>query len=134
MEQLGELQEAIPALREQADVYVINSDTPEQSRQLKQITGIDAPVLLDRELEVAGQYDMLPKPGQPMGMMQGVAQMGFVVVDGAGTIRVQRVDLNFGEHADQMLEILQLLEQQATRGPSREASADAAGLRASRFG
>lgn len=119
MEQLGELREAIPALREQADVYVINSDTPEQSRQLKQISGIGVPVLLDRDLEVAAQYDMLPKPGQPMGMMQGVAQMGFVIVDGAGAIRVQRVDLNFGEHADQMVDILRLLEQDATPGSSR---------------
>lgn len=118
MEQLGELREEMTALRERADVYVINSDTPEQSRQLKQITGIDAPVLLDRSLEVAGQYDMLPKLGQPMGMMQGVAQMGFVVVDGAGIIRVQRVDVNFGDHAGQMLEILRLLEQEATSGPS----------------
>lgn len=97
-----------------ADIYVINSDTPEQSQQLRQLTGIGAPVLLDRNLEVARQYDMLPKSGQPMGMMQGVAQMGFVVVDAAGTIRVQRVDVNFGEHASQMLEILRLLEQEAT--------------------
>lgn len=97
-----------------ADIYVINSDTPEQSRQLRQLTGIGAPVLLDRNLEVARQYDMLPKPGQPMGMMQDVAQMGFVIVDAAGTIRIQRVDLNFGEHASQMLEILRLLEQEAT--------------------
>lgn len=94
------------ALSKVADVYVINSDTPEQSRQLKQITAIGAPVLLDRELNVARQYDMLPKPDQPMGMMQGVAQMGFVIVDAAGTIRVQRVDVNFGDHAGQMLEIL----------------------------
>lgn len=109
MEQLGELQQRLAALGERADVYVINSDTPEQSRQLKQITGIGAPVLLDRDLAVARRYDMLPKPGQPMGSMSGVAQMGFVIVDGGGTIRVQRADLRFGEHADQMLEILRLL-------------------------
>lgn len=101
-----------------ADLYVLNSDTPEQSRQLKQITGIGVPVLLDRDLEVARQYDMLPKSGQPMGMMQGVAQMGFVVVDGAGTIRVQRVDLNFGDNASQMLEILRLLEEEGIPGPA----------------
>ncbi len=90
-------------------MYVVNSDTPQDSQRLKQMTGISVPVLLDRELKVAGQYDMLPKPGQPMGMMRGVAQMGFVVVDAGGTIRVQRVDLYFGEHAPQMLEIVGLL-------------------------
>lgn len=89
-----------------ADVYVINSDTTEQSRRLKQPTGISLPVLLDRQLEVARRYDLLPKRGQPMG---GVAQMGFVIIDADGTIRVQRVDLNFGQHAGQMLEILRLL-------------------------
>jgi len=109
VEQLGELQKATDALRAQADVYVLNSDAPEQSRQLKQTTGIGVPVLLDRDLAVARQYDMLPKPDQPMGGMSGVAQMGFVVVDAAGMIRVQRVDLRFGEDADQVLEILRLL-------------------------
>jgi len=44
-----------------------------------------------------------------MGMMSGVAQMGFVIADGRGTIRVQRVDVNFGAHADQILEILRLI-------------------------
>jgi hypothetical protein len=44
-----------------------------------------------------------------MGMMSGVAQMGFVIVDGGGTIRLQRVDVNFGAHASQILEILRLI-------------------------
>lgn len=105
-------------LSQLADVYVINSDTPEQSRQLKQITKIGAPVLLDRDLAVARQYDMLPKPDQPMGMMQGVAQMGFVIVDAAGIIRIQRADVSFGDHASQMLEILRLLDQEATASPN----------------
>lgn len=113
MQQLGELQKSADALRQQADVYVVNSDTPEGSRRLKQVTGITLPVLLDRQLQVARQYDMLPKPSQPMGMMSGVGQMGFVVVDGGGTVRVQRVDVNFGQHAGQILEILRLLGQRA---------------------
>ena len=44
-----------------------------------------------------------------MGGMSGVPQVAFVIVDAAGTIRVQRVDLRFGENADQMLEILGLI-------------------------
>lgn len=90
-------------------MYVINGDPPESSRRLKQISGISLPVLLDRQLAVPRQYDMLPKSGQPMGGMSGVAQMGWVVVDGGGTIRVQRADVQFGSHAGQMLEVLRLI-------------------------
>jgi peroxiredoxin Q/BCP len=114
VEQLGELQQSVEQLRQQADVYVVNSDTPDKSRQLKQTTGITLPVLLDPQLGVARIYDMLPKPGQPMGDMSGVAQMGFVIVDASGTIRLQRVDIHFGQDADQMLEILRLIEAGAT--------------------
>lgn len=46
-----------------------------------------------------------------MGGIPGVAQMGSVIVDGAGMIRVQRADINFGRYASQMLEILRLLKQ-----------------------
>jgi peroxiredoxin len=109
VQQLGELQKSADALRQQADTYVINSDAPEDSRRLKQLTRIGLPVLLDRQLAWARQYDMLPKPNQPMGMMRGVGQMGFVVIDAGGTIRVQRVDIQFGQHAAQILEILHRL-------------------------
>jgi peroxiredoxin len=114
VEQLGELQQSADTLRQQADVYVINSDTPADSRRLKQLTGTSVPVLLDQQLAVARQYDMLPKRNQPMGGMSGVAQMGFVIVDAHGIIRVQRVDVQFGQHAGQMLDILRLLQQEAS--------------------
>jgi len=91
-------------------VYVINSDSPQDSQRLKQITHTTLPVLLDRQLAWARQYDMLPKSNQPMGMMSGVGQMGFVVIDASGTIRVQRVDINFGQHASQILDILRLIQ------------------------
>ena len=96
-------------MRQQADTYVINSDAPDASVRLKQLTRISLPVLLDPQLTWARQYDMLPKSNQPMGMMSGVGQMGFVVVDATGTIRVQRVDIQFGQHAPQILEILRRL-------------------------
>jgi peroxiredoxin len=111
VQQLGELQRSADALRQQADAYVINGDTPPDSQRLKQLSRISLPVLLDPSLDVARRYDMLPKPDQPMGGMTGVAQMGFVVVDAGGTIRVQRADVNFGRHAGQLLEILRLLGQ-----------------------
>ncbi len=91
-------------------MYVINSDSPQDSQRLKQITHTTLPVLLDRQLAWARQYDMLPKSNQPMGMMSGVGQMGFVVIDASGTIRVQRVDINFGQHASQILDILRLIQ------------------------
>lgn len=109
MVQLGELQRSADALRQRADVYVLNSDTPQDSLRLRSITGVSFPVLLDGDLAVARRYDLLPKPGQPMGGMRGVAQMGFVVVDQKGIIRVQRADILFGEHAAQILEILDIL-------------------------
>ncbi len=105
-------------MRQQAEVYVVNRDTPQESRELKRTSGITLPVLLDPSLRVARQYDFLPKPGQPMGGMTGVAQMGFVIVDGSGTIRVQRVDIYFGRHAGQMLEIVRQLTRRAATSPT----------------
>ena len=106
----------LETIRTGADLYVINSDAPAASRQLKTISGISVPVLLDPSLAVARQYDFLPKPGQPMGGMMGVAQMGFVIVDGRGTIRVQRVDIYFGRDAGQIAEILRRLAVRGDRG------------------
>jgi len=104
------LQKQASELQEYADVYVINGDPPKDSRKLKEISGITIPVLLDPDLAVTRQFDMLPKADQPMGGMTGVPQMGFVIIDSKGTIRLQRVDLHFGQDADQILEILKLVE------------------------
>jgi len=110
VQQLGELQNSVRALQEWADVYVINRDPPAMTAQLRQMNGTTLPILFDRDLDVTRQYDMLPKRGQPMGMMSGVGQMGFVIIDAQGVIRTQRVDLNFGDHAEQILEIVESLE------------------------
>lgn len=74
------------------------------------MSGTTLPILQDGDLAVARQYDMLPRRGQPMGGMSGVGQMGFVIIDAEGIIRAQRVDIYFGEHAEQILEILDGLE------------------------
>lgn len=77
---------------------------------MRQLSGATTlPILYDEKLEVAGQYDFLPKPGQPMGGMSGIPQMGFVIIDTQGIIRVQRVDIYFGRNAGQMLELLEEL-------------------------
>ena len=74
---------------------------------MRQLSGTTLPILYDEDLEVAGQYDFLPKPGQPMGGMNGIPQMGFVIIDAQGVIRAQRVDIYFGRDAEQMLEMLE---------------------------
>ena len=56
-------------IRELAEVYVINVDTPLRSRGLKESTGITVPVLLDNGLKVNKSYDMHSRQGLPMGEM-----------------------------------------------------------------
>jgi peroxiredoxin len=38
-----------------------------------------------------------------MGGMGDIPEMGYVVVGADGRIKLQRVDLNFGDHADDIL-------------------------------
>ncbi len=112
VQQLGELQASAADLQAQADVYTINRDSPVESTQVRQVSGTTLPILYDKDLAVARQYDFLPKPDQPMGGMSGIPQMGFVIIDAQGIIRVQRVDLLFGEHAGQILEILEAMSEE----------------------
>lgn len=89
-----------------AEVYVVNVDTPERSRFLKQQTGTSVPVLLDNGLAVSRRYDMHARPGVPMGGMRGVPAMGFVIIDGQGVVHLQRSHLYFGRDVDMMLKKL----------------------------
>lgn len=41
-----------------------------------------------------------------MGGMGELPEMGYVIIDGAGKLRLQRVDLYFGNNAGQILDIL----------------------------
>lgn len=103
------MQKFVPELHTYAKVYTINRDSPAQAAQVRQISRTSLPILYDTNLEVARQFDFLPKPGQPMGRMSGIPQMGFVVIDAQGTIRAQRVDIYFGRHGNQILEIVKSL-------------------------
>lgn len=69
------------------------------------------PILYDQDLVVANQLDFLPQQGQPMGGMSGIPQMGFVIIDAQGMIRAQRVDIYFGNNANQILDILAMLDE-----------------------
>jgi peroxiredoxin len=79
---------------------VINPDTVENNRKVREMSRLSIPILLDPEYSVARMYD-LPGQARPM---RGL--VGFVIMDRQGIIRVQRVDIDFGSHAPQMVEIL----------------------------
>lgn len=103
------MQQFVPELEEHADVYTINRDPPAQTAQVRQISGTTLLILYDEDLGVARQFDFLPKRGQPMGGMSGIPQMGFVIIDAQGLIRVQRVDIYFGRNGGQILEVVKSL-------------------------
>lgn len=103
MGQLGELARSAAALTELADVYIINPDAPENSRRVKRQTGVALQILLDPSYAMAKKLQ-LAGGNRPMGGL-----VGFVVIDGAGVIRVQRVDIDFGSHAGQILNIVRSL-------------------------
>jgi peroxiredoxin len=84
-------------------VYVINPDTVENNRKVRQASGLSIPILLDPEYRVARMYD-LPADGRPM---RGL--VGYVIMDRRGLIRVQRVDLDFGVHGPQIVETLRVI-------------------------
>lgn len=107
MIQLGELEKRMDEITALAELVVINVDHPDNSRWLKEFTGISVPVLLDNDLRVARRYDMHSRPGLPMGGMTGVPTMGFVVIDAAGIVRDMRAHINFGQDADYLIETIQ---------------------------
>ena len=99
----------MPELQDYAEVYTISRDLPAQTVQVRQISRTSLPILYDKNLEVARQFDFLPKLGQPMGGMSGIPQMGFVLIDAQGIVQVQRVDIYFGRDGGQILEIVKRL-------------------------
>lgn len=80
---------------------MVNPDTPENSRKLQARTGLTIPILLDAQYSVAQRFDLRGQ-GRPMGGL-----VGYVITDARGIIRVQRVDIDFGRHARQLLESVQ---------------------------
>lgn len=82
---------------------MINPDTVENNRKVREASRLSIPILLDPGYTVARMYE-LPGEGRPM---RGL--VGFVVMDREGIIRVQRVDIDFGSHGPQIVEILRLV-------------------------
>lgn len=106
MRQLGELEKSIDSLRPLADVIAVGGDSAAGIKQMRATTKVSFPLLRDTNLAVAKQYDMQLRGDWPMGMMGAFPEMGYVIVDQNGTIRTQRVDLNFGDHVNDILLLL----------------------------
>ena len=81
----------------------INLDTSERAQQVVQRIGATFPLLSDSDLSVTKQFDMQLREGWPMGGMGNFPVMGYVIVDGNGIIRAQRVETYFGDAAPQIL-------------------------------
>lgn len=66
-------------------------------------TGITIPILLDPQYTGARTYD-LTRQDRPMG-----GRVGYAVVDAEGTVREQRVDIDFGTNVERILNALRRL-------------------------
>ena len=82
-------------------------DTQESLKQTQAGSGASFPLLSDLDLTVTRVYDMQLRPGWPMAGMGDIPEMGYVVVGADGRIRLQRVELYFGDNADHILSAMQ---------------------------
>ena len=95
--QLVKLQKRLSDLTaEGAAVFAVSIDTPEQARKVAEQFRLTFPVLSDPGMQVIRPYGM---KGERMEM----ADLGYVVIDRAGRIRVRRVDQKFGDHVELLL-------------------------------
>ena len=92
-----------------AEVISINPDTSDHAQQVIQQIGATFPFLSDPDLSATVQFDMQLRAGWPMGGMGTFPEMGYVIVDGKGLIRAQRVDVYFGDAGPQILKWLKEL-------------------------
>ena len=88
------------------DLLAVGYDTPESLKQTQAGSATSFPLLADIEMKVTPLYDMQLRSNWPMGGMGDIPEMGYVVVGADGRIKLQRVDLNFGDHADDILTVL----------------------------
>ena len=81
---------------EGAAVFAVTIDPPEQTRKVVEQFRLGFPILSDPRMEVIRPYGM---KGERMEM----ADLGYVVIDRAGRIRVRRIDREFGDHVELLL-------------------------------
>lgn len=72
---------------------------------MDQLLGKPFPLLVDPDLKVIKAYGMAHDMGGTT-----VGNMGYVIIDSAGKVRVQAVDPLFGQHADVILRSLKDLQ------------------------
>ena len=89
--------------RAAGDLIGVGYDTPASLKQTQAGSGASFPLLADIDLTVTKMYDMQLRPSWPMGEMGEIPEMGYVVVGADGLIRLQRVDLYFGDHTNDIL-------------------------------
>ena len=89
-----------------ADVVAVGFDTPDALRQTQAGSGASFPLLSDTDLSVTNKYNMKLRPDWPMGGMGAIPEMGYVIIGPDGKIRAQRVDLNYGDNANDILWLL----------------------------
>jgi peroxiredoxin len=106
------LEKRIDEFRAASDLIAVGYDTPGSLKQTQSGSGASFPLLADRDLTVTRLYDMQLRPDWPMGGMGQIPEMGYVIVDSDGLIHLQRVDLYFGDNAEQILEILAALNEE----------------------
>ena len=88
------------------DLIAVGYDTPESLKQTQAGAGASFPLLSDMDLTVTRLYDMQLRPDWPMGGMGDIPEMGYVIVGADGMIKLQRVDLYFGDNANDILTMM----------------------------
>jgi len=101
------LEKRIDEFQAAGNLIAVGYDTPESLKQTQASSGASFPLLSDIEMTVTRQYDMQLRPDWPMGGMGDIPEMGYVVVGADGLIKLQRVDLYFGDNASDILTTMQ---------------------------
>jgi len=97
------LEKRIDEFQAVGDLVAVGYDTPESLKQTQAGSGASFPLLSDIEMTVTRLYDLQLRPDWPMGGMGDIPEMGYVVVGADGLIKLQRVDLYFGDNASDIL-------------------------------
>lgn len=88
------------------DLIAVGYDTPQSLKQTQAGSRASFTLLSDMDLKVTRLYNMQLREGWPMYGMGDIPEMGYVVVGPDGNIRAQRVDLYFGDNANDILTLL----------------------------
>ena len=100
------MEKRIDKFQTAGDLIGIGYDTPESLKQTQAGSGASFPLLSDIDLTVTHLYDMQLRPDWPMGGMGNIPEMGYVIVGADGMIKLQRVDLYFGDNTNDILTMM----------------------------